>query len=90
MIDKLRENINYAPYCCDCNTMGRMTKTKTGFICDPNKVDHFHRVGCGLSFEFDKETLEELKTLNWDNAVPEREVTPEEMDKILHNMGIKR
>jgi hypothetical protein len=80
--DKLREDINYAPYCM-CSTMGRMTKTEKGFKCDPLKMDHFRRFGCGHEFEFDEEFLKELESLGWDNAVPEREVTASEMDEIL-------
>ena len=86
--DKLRENINYAPCCCDCNTMHRMTKTETGFKCDPSKQDHFRRRGCGNSFDFDEDFLKELKSLGWENAVAEKQVTHEEMDEILRKHGI--
>ncbi len=87
--DKLRENINYVPYCM-CSTMGRMTRTEKGFKCDPFKMDHFRRTGCGHSFEFDDDFLKELKSLGWDNAEAEREGIAEEMDEILINLGIKR
>jgi len=63
--DKLREDINYALYCCSCNTMERMTKTYKGFKCDPNKEDHFRRTGCGEEFEFTEEFLKELEGLGW-------------------------
>jgi len=82
--EKLKEDINYAPY-CNCNTMGRMTKTDKGFICDPNKEDYFRRTGCGYSFEFDEEFLAELKLLGWDGAIPKREGTAEEMDVAMKN-----
>ena len=86
--DKLRENISYAPYCCNCNTMGIMTKTDKGFKCDPNKYDYFRRSGCGYEFNFNKEFINEIKLLGWDNAKPEREGTAEEMDAILRKNGI--
>lgn len=46
----------YGPYCM-CDTMGRMTRTKTGFKCE-GKGDWAGRRGCGKSFEFDEEFLE--------------------------------
>lgn len=36
----------WRPYCLVCSTMGRMTRTKTGFRCE-GKGDHFMRPGCG-------------------------------------------
>ena len=89
-IDKLRNNINYAPYCCNCMTMSRMTKTDRGFICKPDKQDHHRRNGCGNSFEFDEEFLNELKSLGWENAIPKKELTASELDKIIRDLRRKK
>lgn len=44
-VDKLLEEISWKPYCLRCDTMGRMTRTPYGFICE-GVGDYFSRVGC--------------------------------------------
>lgn len=39
------ENL-YSPYCLMCSTMGRMTRTSYGWVCE-GEGDHFGRKGCG-------------------------------------------
>lgn len=38
--------------------MGRMTRTEKGFICK-GEGDYFGRIGCGYSFDFPEEFLNE-------------------------------
>ncbi len=46
-----------------CHTMGRMTRTEKGFICE-GVGDYFGRKGCGYSFDFPNEFLEEYMNVH--------------------------
>ena len=58
--EKLLEDKEYAPYCIECQTMGRMTKTEKGYICK-GEGDYFNRIGCGYTFDFPEEFLNKYK-----------------------------
>lgn len=47
---------SWAPYCLVCSTMGRMTRTATGWKCEGNG-DHFGRAGCGNEIGLDLRKL---------------------------------
>ncbi len=61
--EKLIKEKYYAPYCINCSTMGRMTRTEKGFICE-GKGDFFNRKGCSNSFEFPEEFLKEYESVH--------------------------
>lgn len=42
----------WAPYCLKCDTLGRMTRTDYGYVCE-GIGDHFGRSGCGNKINLD-------------------------------------
>ncbi len=48
----------WLPYCLMCSTMGRMTQTEYGFVCE-GKGDHFGRAGCGNMIGWNGKRLQE-------------------------------